>query len=85
MTEGAIEGGRHVIRRHAGCRDAMAGSAIVHDAGMIERCRDEAAGVVTHTAILIGRNVTGAFGDSETRIMTRRAVIHDADMIERCR
>ena len=48
----------------------MAGSAIVHDAGVIERCRDERTGVMADTTILIGRNMINLFGCSETGVMT---------------
>jgi len=62
MTEVAVQGRRNVVRIdlrvHADRRRAvMTGSAIVDDAGMVERCRDEAAGIVTDAAILIGRKM----------------------------
>ena len=66
MTVGAIQAGRYVIRRHPARRYAVARSAIVHDAGVIERSRDKSNGVVANTAILAGDNVTIVFACRET-------------------
>lgn len=57
MTGGAIQIGRDVVEILAGRGNTMAGSTIVHNAGMIEGCRDEALRVMTDTAILIGINM----------------------------
>jgi len=40
----------------------MAGRAIVHNAGVIEGCRDETTRAMTDTAILIGCNMIEFFG-----------------------
>ena len=66
------------------CRGhAMAGRAVVDDAGMIEHRPDESAGVMTDTAILVGRYMADRFSDGEHVVVTRTAVIHDTGMIER--
>ncbi len=55
MTRMAVQGGADMVTIHADCsRTIMAGGAIVHDAGMVECCGDEVAGIVTDAAILIG-------------------------------
>jgi len=66
MTEGAIQAGHNVrgigFGIHAGRCNTMAGRAIVHNAGVIERCRDEANGVMADTTVLVGRNMIDFFG-----------------------
>jgi hypothetical protein len=55
MTEVAIQGGVNVVRIHADRRHTiMTGSTIVHDAGMVKGCGNEASGIVTDAAVLIG-------------------------------
>jgi hypothetical protein len=61
----------------------MAGSAVVYDAGVIERGGLEGCGVVTDATILISLDMTDLFGFGETGCMTGAAVIHDAGMLKR--
>ena len=68
-------------RRHA----IVAGRAIVHDAGVIEHRSDKRAGVMAHTAVLIGGHVRGRLTDGEHAVMTGAAVIHDTAVIKRGR
>ena len=48
----------------------MARRAIVHDAGMIEGCREKETSVMTDTTILIRQNMINVFGCGESGIMT---------------
>ena len=48
----------------------MTGSAIIHDAGVIERCREKETSVMTDTTILIRQNMINVFGCGESGIMT---------------
>ena len=86
MTGGTIQAGRNMGWHgiHHACRriTIVAGSTIIDDAGMIKACRHEATGGMTDTAILIGVDMVGFLGCSETGVVTGRAVIHDAVMIE---
>lgn len=85
MTGRAIQAGRYMIRRKSAGRNAMAGSAIVDDAGVIERGRDKGSRVMADATILIGREVITIFRRSKSGSMTGRAVVHDAYMIKRSR
>jgi len=51
MTDTAVLEGRHMVGRFTACRDAMAGGAVVHDAGMVDESSGEAVGVVAHAAV----------------------------------
>lgn len=66
VTSTAILERRHVVNRFAVRRDAMAGAAIVHDAGVIDECVGEIIGVVAHAAVFdsyrVGRNCGGLTG-----------------------
>ena len=57
MTEMAIHRGCNVGAMLTGRRNPVTGRAVVHDAGMIEHRTDECAGVMTDTAILVGRHM----------------------------
>lgn len=85
MAEMAVHRSRNVIGMLTGCSNPMTGRAIVNDAGMIEHGTDKGAGVMTDTAILIGRHMAGRLADSEDIIMTRAAIAHDAGVTECCR
>ena len=89
MTGDAIQAGRNVRGhgiRHADCGIAiMTRDAIVDDAGMIEGRRNEGAGIMADTTILVGRYMTGFLGRRETGSVTGRAVVHDSRMIKGCR
>ena len=82
MAKVAIETGGYMIGRLGGRVNAMAGSAVIDDAGMVEGCRDEADRGMADAAILVGGNVVGLFWRGEPGIVTGSAVIDDADMIE---
>jgi len=69
----------------AGRGDPVTGGTVVHDACVIEHCANKGAGIMTDTAILIGRHMGQRFADGEHIVMTGAAIIHDACMIERCR
>jgi hypothetical protein len=85
MAEVAIQGGRHMILCFTLGSHAVAGLAIVHDAGVIESRAVESVGGMAHTAILVGDDmpVTLAFG--KHTIVTGLTVIHDANVIKGCR
>jgi hypothetical protein len=85
MTDGAIQAGRYVIRRKSAGRHAMAGRAIVDDAGVIERGRDKCSRVMADATILVGRKMVSVFRFGKPGGMTGRAVVHDANMIKRGR
>ena len=59
MAEVTVCRRRHVTGVLAGCGYPMTGRAIVDDAGMIEHRADEGSGIMTDTAVLIGRHVVG--------------------------
>ena len=59
MADVAALSGGNVPLRFADCRHAMAGIAIIEDAGMIKPGADKAAGPVTYAAILVGLYVPG--------------------------
>jgi len=86
MAGRTIQAGRNMSWHgiHHACRriSIVAGSTIVDDAGMIEGCRYEAAGVVTDPAVLVSVDMVGFLGCGETGFMTGGAVIHDTGMIE---
>ena len=62
MAEMTIQAGWNVggigLCIHPGRRNAMTGIAIIHDANMVDYCRDEAIGGMADTAILVGLNMT---------------------------
>lgn len=82
MTEVTIQGGSHMILRLARGRHAMAGLAVIHDAGVIENRTGESAGGMAHTAILFSRNMIGTLAFGKDTVVTRLAVIHDANVIK---
>lgn len=85
MAEVTVCRSRHVTDVLA-CRGyPVTGRAIVDDTGMIEHRTDKRAGVMTDTAILIGRHMVGRFADGKHIIMTRAAIVHDAGVTECCR
>jgi len=57
MTEMAVHRGRDMAWMLAGRGDPVTGRAVVHDTGMIEHRTDKCAGVMTDTAILVGRHM----------------------------
>ena len=63
----------------------VARNAIIGDAGMVESRRFEDARVMTDTAILIGRDMSGFLRRCKTSIVTGTAVIHYARVAEGCR
>ena len=85
MAVVAVQAGRDVCVRLAGRRHTIvAGLAVVHDAGMIERRTGEAGSDgMADTAILTGRHMRIRLAGGEHPVMTRRTVIHDAGMVER--
>ena len=85
MTEMAIQCSRNVSAMLTGRRYAMAGRAIVHNAGMIKSCSDKTTGGMTDATILICWYMANRFTNGEHIIMTGAAVIHDARVIERGR
>lgn len=84
MTEMAVQCGCDVGIMLACRGHPVTGRAVVDDAGVIEHRTDECRGVVTDTAVLVGRNVTYCFTDREHVVVTRTAVVNDAGMIK-CR
>ena len=54
VAEMTIQRGRNVRAVFAGRRHAVAGRAVVDDAGMIEHRANEGRGVMTDTAVLVG-------------------------------
>jgi len=86
MTGGTVQTGwnmgRHGIHHTSRRITIVARNAIIRDAGMIESRWFEDARVMTDTAILTGRDMTGFLGYRETGVMTGRAVIHDARVTE---
>lgn len=62
----------------------MAGRAVVHDAGMTERCRQESRCDMADTAILVGRHMVGRgrLAGGRYTIVTGCAVACDAGVIE---
>jgi len=85
MAEMTVCRSRHVTGMLTGCSNPVTGRAIIDDTGMIEHGADEGAGVVTDTAVLIGRHVVGRLADREHVIVTRAAIVDDAGMAECCR
>ena len=85
MADVAIQGGGNVTLRFTDRRHAMAGLAVVDDAGMIEPGSDEAAGPVADATVLVGLNVPERFALGEHAIVAGLAVINDPDVIEGCR
>ncbi len=85
VTEMTIQRGRDMGAVFAGRSHPVTGRAVVDDPGMIEPCANEAAGRVTNTAVLIGRNVAGRFTDREHIIVARAAIIYDTCMTKACR
>ena len=82
VAEMAVQVGGQVAEILSDRRGAVAGCAIVHDAGVIEHRADERIGVVTHAAVLKGRHVKRGFSRGKTGTVTGRAVIHDSRVIE---
>ena len=85
MAEMAVCRSRHMTGMLTCCGYPMTGRAIVDDASMIEHSADKGAGVMTDTAVLIGRHVVGRLADGKDIIVAGAAVIHDACVAERCR
>ena len=54
--------GRHMVNRLAARSHAMAGGAIVDDAGVVDECVGEAVGVVAHAAVFDGNRMRGHRG-----------------------
>ena len=54
MTEMAIQRGRYMRAVFTGRRHAVAGRAVVHDAGVIEHRASEGTGAMTDAAVLVG-------------------------------
>ena len=59
----------------------MTRCAVIRDAYMIKGCRYKARGLVTVTAIPVGRYMAWCFACCDNAIMARRTVIHDARVI----
>ena len=55
----AVLAGRHMVDRFTDCGVTVAGSAIIHDTGVIKRRTDETGGVMTETAVSGCSNVVG--------------------------
>ena len=85
VAEMAVQRGCNVGTMLTGRGHPVAGRAVVDDAGVIKHRTDERAGVVTDTAILVGRDMADRFADCEHVVMTRAAVVDDAGMIKRRR
>ena len=62
----------------------VAGITTVHDTGMIKRCWNEAAGIMTYTTIFIRLNMIGSFSSGKYAIVTGATVIHNPGVIKRC-
>ena len=85
MAEMAVQRGGNVGSMLAGCGHAVAGRAVVDDTGVIEHRADERTGVVTDTAILVGRYMANRFSDREHAVVTRTAIVDNSGMIKRRR
>ena len=60
VAQRAILGSGYVLLVFTECRHAiMAGTAIVHDTGMVEHGANKGSGVVANTTILVGLHMTG--------------------------
>ena len=64
MAHGTVFRGENMVCRLADSRCVIvAGSTVVHDTGVVEYRREEAAGYVTKTAILRGGQMAGVLAD----------------------
>lgn len=81
----AIQRGRNVRVVLTGRGHAVTGRAVVDDTGVIEHRADERRGVMTDTAVLVGRHVADRFSDREDVVVTRTAVVHDTGVVKRRR
>jgi len=62
VTDAAVLCGWHVVARLAAGGDPMAGSAVVHDPGMVGERTRKAVGVMTGSTVGVGRRVAGNCG-----------------------
>jgi hypothetical protein len=60
----------------------MAGRAIVHDALMVEGCRQEARGLMTLTAIRASGYMVEWFAQSRRTIVTGCTVVNDTRVVK---
>ena len=56
--------------------------AVIRYSCMFKRCRKKTCRLVTHTAILTGRNMRSMFTDGDNPIVTNSAIVHHTGVIE---
>jgi len=83
MAHVTVIDGRNVVNRFAGGESlVMAGSAVVHNPGVIEKCIDEAGGDMAQRAILRGGNMIPGFARADHPVMAGKAISGDTGMVE---
>ena len=74
MTDAAVLAGGQMLGVLPGCGNAMAGSTIIDDAGMIKYCTDKAAGVMAYTAIFGGGDMCRRLADGVNAVIAGMAI-----------
>lgn len=84
VADAAVLRRRHMTGVHARGGDAMAGSAVVHDSGVIEYATCETVRVVAGAAIRCGRGVTGHRGTLPGCVDAVVVVVARFTRLQRC-